>query len=88
MRDIFKEYPEITRVFEQHAGFSDDLKALITLAAEMSYRDGFLDGMIDVLRRVLTELGPKLAWVALFTMAVLAANASDWPYGVATRIFR
>lgn len=89
MRDIFREYPEIAKFFEQHAGIADNLKSLITLAAELSYRDGFLDGMMETLRNVLSnDLMPKLAWLALFITAYLAAEASDWPYGVATRLFQ
>lgn len=86
MRDFLNKYPEVKACLDSLHETSKEIRSFIVLVAEIAYREGVADGMKQLMDYLLNNR--QLAWLALFTMAQLALEASDWPYGVATRIFR
>jgi hypothetical protein len=84
MRNFFREYPDLNMYLDTIARtqgkVADDLKNLISLVSELSYKDGLIDGMKALMEELLNN--KRLGWVALLLTALLAERASSWPYGV------
>ena len=83
---IFTDYPEVMiyldRIRNEMKVPTEDLKNLITLVSELSFRDGYIEGIKTIVKELLSSAPNNLSWVLPLTVVVLAERVSSWPYGV------
>ena len=83
-KGFFDKHPDmriyLDRIQETTSIDTKNLKALITLVADFSYKDGFIDGIKTIMHELMNSNIPTWA-IALITVT-LAERVSSWPYGV------
>ena len=84
---IFTDYPEVLAYIDKiktdlNLKSVADLKNLITLVSELSFRDGYIEGIKTIVKELLSSTPNNLSWVLPLTVVVLAERVSSWPYGV------
>ena len=88
MKDVFTHYPEIREYLEKVAAESEEMvdavKSLLSLVADLSYKDGMVDGIKYVMDELLKN--HRLAYATLFLTAWMAQKAATWPHGVLMRL--
>ena len=81
---LFKEYPQIELALREMAeryGFNaGEMKDLLELVSEVSFKNGFIEGIKTIVKELLNSHVP--IWAPVLITALLAARVSSWPYGV------